>query len=219
MNDYTLYGRPGWGSALIEAQLDWYGLPWRLEDSGDLLGSDDAAQAARARLALLNPLSQVPVLVLPPERGGLVMTESAAITLHLADITGRDDLVPGPNAPERAAFLRWLTYLVANIYPCFTFGDVPERYVSTPGAAEPFADALNARIRHLWTHVEGACSRPHFLGERFSALDIYLSVMTRWRPRRAWFAENTPFLAAAAGRADEHPLLAPAWARNFRPLA
>ena len=29
---YQLFGRPGWGSALTELQLGWYGLSYRLEE-------------------------------------------------------------------------------------------------------------------------------------------------------------------------------------------
>lgn len=206
--EFILHGRPGWGSALIEAQLDAYGLPYRFVDTGDLF---DSAQA-RDTLAPLNPLAQVPTLVLPD---GQVMTESAAITLLLADLAGSDILVPGPRAPERAAFLRWLVFLVANIYPTFTYADLPERFVETPGAAQPFRDKLDAYARRLWGMVEPACGSPHFLGERFSALDIYLAVMTRWRPKPAWFAENAPLLGAAAATAAAHPWVAPMMARNF----
>jgi glutathione S-transferase len=137
---YVLHGRPGWGSALVEAQLDLYGLPYRIVDAGDLFESTEA----RARLAPLNALAQVPTLLLPD---GQVMTESAAITLHLADLAGRDDLVPGPQAPERAAFLRWLVFLVANIYPTFTYADLPERFVKTEGAAAGFRDEVDAYAR------------------------------------------------------------------------
>jgi len=56
---------------------------------------------------------------------------------------------------------------------------------------------------------------PWFLGERRSALDLYVSVMTRWQPRRAWFAEETPRLAAIAAAIDRDPKLAPVWAANF----
>lgn len=207
MDTWTLHGRPGWGSALIEAQLDWYGLPWSLQDSGDLL----ADEAARRRLQPLNPLAQVPVLVAPD---GTVLTESAAITLHLADRTGRDDLVPGPPAAERAAFLRWLVFLVANIYPTFTYGDLPERFVPE-AAADEFRDRVDAHARRLWGAVEAAAGFPHFLGARFSALDLYLAVLTRWRPGRDWFAENTPMLYGATLRAAEHEAVAAMLARNF----
>ena len=36
MSDYKLWGRAGWGSALVEAQLAWYGLPFTFEPVGDL---------------------------------------------------------------------------------------------------------------------------------------------------------------------------------------
>jgi len=208
MSDFILHGRPGWGSAIVEAQLAWYGLPFRLEDSGDLLASDEA----RTRMRPLNPLAQVPVLVLP---SGETMTESAAITLHLADLTGRDDLVPGPKAGERAAFLRWLVFIVANIYPTFTYGDIPERFVKAEGAGQGFRAELDDYAQRLWGMVEAASGSPHFLGPRFSALDIYLAVMTRWRPGAKWFVENAPKVTAAARRAGEHPAIVAVMERNF----
>jgi GST-like protein len=210
MSEFVLYGRIGWGSAIVEAQLAFYGLPFWFEDSGDLLASAQAREALRP----INPLAQVPVLLLP---GGEVMTESAAITLLLADRTGRDDLVPGPRAAERAAFLRWLVFLVANVYPTFTYADLPARFVKTEGAAEGFRAEVDGYLRRLWTVVEDAARGPWFLGERFSAVDVYLAVLTHWRPGKAWFAANAPRLAAAASRAAAVPALAPVIARNFPP--
>ncbi len=212
MTEYILHGNPGWGSALVEAQLDGYGLPWRYQASGDLFASAEA----RERLRVLNPLSQVPVLELPD---GTVMTESAAITLHLADRSGRDDFVPGPQAPERAAFLRWLVYLVANVYPTFTYADEPTRFVKDEAAARAFRAEVDAYAQRLWLAMEGAAGAPWFLGERCSAIDIYLAVMTRWRPRRDWFAQHAPRLHAAALRAEALPALSAMLARNFASAA
>src|SRR5713101_995503 len=96
---YKLYGRAGWGSTIVEAQLVWYGLPFTFEPVGDLFKEPDA----RAKLEKVNPLAQVPTLVMPD---GGVMSESAAITLLLADLTAKDTLVPSAGAPERAKFLR-----------------------------------------------------------------------------------------------------------------
>lgn len=204
---FTLFGRKGWGSAIVEAQLVFYGLPYVLEDTGDLLKDE----AARARLRALNPLAQTPTLVLP---GGRVMTESAAITLHLADITGRDDLVPGLAAAERAAFLRWLVFLVANIYPTFTYADIPDRFVPAD-AARAFRHNVNDYAATLWQQLEDEAGAPWFLGPRFSALDIYLPVMTRWRPGRDWFAKERPRLAAIVAAAEAHPALAEVLASNI----
>ncbi|MBW6507274.1 MAG: glutathione S-transferase [Rhodobacteraceae bacterium] len=205
---FRLYQMPGWGSAIIEAQLVFYGLPHELVESGDIY--EDAA--ARERLAALNPLAQVPVLVLP---SGEVMTESAAMTLYLADVAASDALVPGPGAAERAAFLRWLVFIVANIYPCFTFADVPTRLVEDAEAARAFRAKVDERACALWRAVEAAAGAPWFLGQRFSALDIYVGVMNHWRPRPAWFAAETPKLAAIARGVQARPELAAVFARNF----
>jgi GST-like protein len=208
MTKYTLYGRPGWGSVLIEAQLDALGLPYDYREVPDLFKSDEGRRA----LAPLNPLSQVPTLVLPD---GAVMTESAAITLHLADASGRDDFVPRPGHPARPQFLRWLVFLVANVYPTFTYADDPQRFVQDAGAAQAFDAAVGAYAERLWRAVEAAAGVPWFLGERFSALDVYIGTMTNWSPGRAWFEQNAPKLAAIADRALAEPRLMPAFRRNF----
>lgn len=205
---YKLYARPGWGSVLAEAQLAWYGFSYEIEDLDDLFKSADA----RGKLAPVNPLAQVPTLVLP---GGQVMTESAAITLHLADVTGSRELVPAPGEEVRPSFLRWLVFLVANVYPTFTYADDPARFVPGAAAQQGFEANVGAYREKLWRQVEGAAGAPWFLGARFSALDIYLAAMTRWRPRRPWFEENCPRLHAIALRAEAEPRLAAVWRRNF----
>lgn len=208
---FILYGRPGWGSALVEVQLIHYGLAYRQVDVGDL--SRDAA--ARAALLALNPLGQIPVLDLSD---GQRMTESAAMTLHLADLTQSDALVPGPQAPERAAFLRWLTFIVANIYPTFTFADVPSRFVDDDRAAPDFVVRVHAYAKRLWQEMEAEAARrggPWFLGARFSALDFYIAVMTQWQPGPAWFAAEAPRLSAIAAAVWQRPGLASFCSENF----
>ncbi|ANB18463.1 glutathione S-transferase family protein [Dokdonella koreensis] len=204
----TLYGRRGWGSVLIEAQLAYYDLPFRFEEVDDLFTS----ASARKALARINPLAQVPTLLLDD---GRVLTESAAITLHLADLTGRDDLVPGADAPERAAFLRWLVFLVTNLYPTFTYADEPTRFVADATAAKAFRARVDDYAQSLWRMVEHAAAAPWFLGERRSALDLYIGVMTRWRPRRPWFLAEAPKLHAIAQAIDAEPAFAGTLARNF----
>jgi GST-like protein len=206
---FKLFGRPGWGSVLVEAQLAWYGLDYTVEDIDDLFKSAEA----RARLQPLNPIAQVPTLLLP---GGEVMTESAAITLHLADVTASNDLVPSPGETERARFLRWLVFLVANIYPTFTYADDPARFVPGEEAQKGFRANVDDYAKRLWGVVDGqAVAEPWFLGHRLSAIDIYISAMTRWRPQREWFAANAPRLHAIALAADGLPQLQQVWQRNF----
>lgn len=159
---YTLLACPGWGSAIVEAMLESAGLPYAVEDLDPLKSAAD-----RERLRALNPLVQIPTLLMPD---GSAMTESAAITMHVGDHAPASGLVP----------------------------------------------AAGAYREGLWRQIEAAIEpRPWFLGSRFSALDIYLCVMTRWRPRRAWFPANCPKVNAIALAVDALPSLAKVWKRNF----
>jgi GST-like protein len=144
------------------------------------------------------PLVQVPTLILPD---GTVMTESAAIILYLDGLVPELGLVPPVKDPLRRDFLRWLMFLVAAVYPTFTTGDDP------PGADE--------HRKSLWRLVEGSVRGPWFLGERPSALDLFVSVMTRWPPRREWFAESCPRLYKLAVDVDADPRLSSVWRANF----
>jgi GST-like protein len=142
---------------------------------------------------------QLPTLVLPD---GRIVTESAAITLHLAEDTGRDDLAP---RPPRSQFLRWLIFMVANIYPTFTYSDIPARFVAGEEAEKAFKANVYAYLKRLWGMMEAEAGAPWFLGNRFTALDLYIAVMTKWRPRRAWFAGHAPRLHAIAAAAEKAP--------------
>lgn len=205
---YTLYGKAGWGSVIVEAQLDLAGLPYRIEEVDPLESAAD-----RERLAKFNPLAQLPTLILP---GGAVMTESAAITLHVGDQAPKAGLVPPAGDKTRDAFLRWLVFIVANIYPMFTVGDDTSRFVADPAAQKELRVSTENYKSRSWQIVEsGIAPKPWFLGARFSALDIYAASMTRWRPQRAWFKENCPKLYSAALAADAEPRLAKVWQRNF----
>src|SRR5215813_1531857 len=95
---YTLIGAPGWGSAIAEALLELSGLPYQVEDIDPTKPTADSK-----RLTALNPLAQVPTLLLP---NGTVMTESAAIALHLADRAPAAGLAPPPDDGARDPFLR-----------------------------------------------------------------------------------------------------------------
>ena len=205
---YVRYGREGWGSALIETQLAWYGLPYRFAQVGDLL----ADAQARDALARVNPLAQVPTLV---TAGGEVLAESLAITLWLAETNDSDDWVPLPAERSRGRFLRWLTFCVSSIYPTFTYADIPARFVPMLPAQAGFLACVDDWRERLWRMLEHEASGPWFLGERLSAIDLYIAVMSHWSPRRPWFAAHAPKLYAIATAIDALPLLQAVLNRNF----
>jgi GST-like protein len=204
---YTLYGAKGGGSMIVEAAFARARVPLGFVD----VAWDDLGWESRT-LAKLNPLGQVPSLVLPD---GTVMTESAAMILHLADVAPASDLVPSADHPTRAAFLRWLVFLVSAVYPTFTYGDVPKRWVGGDEAAAAMLRAgTDAHRERLWRYVEGGLTGPWFLGETWSALDLYLWPMTFWRPGRAWFETNCPKLHRIGVAMDADPVCVAVGKRN-----
>ncbi len=200
---WKVYGANGWGSAIAEAALAVAGIPYErvaIDMSGD-----------RAELRAHNPLAQVPTVVLPD---GSVMTESAAIVMRVADLAPHAGLVPPPDAPERASFLRWLAFLVGALYPTFTYGDYPARWAGDHGK-DALVRATDEHRMALWRQVEAAAQAPWFLGARFSAIDLYLGVMHNWRPNPPWFAEHAPKVAAIARAVSRREDLAAVWRANF----
>ena len=205
---WKLIATKGCGSVLAEAAFTLAGIPYEREEIAyDVEGPD------RDRLLALNPLGQVPTLVAPD---GGVLTESAAIVLHLDELAPSARLLPAVETRERRDALRWLVYFVAAIYPTFTFGDQPEKFVGDAGPQ--LRDSSNARREASWRQVEAFATStggPWFLGSSRSMLDVYISVMSHWRPRRAWFKANCPTLYAIATAIDVDPVLAPVLAREM----
>lgn len=121
----TLYGAPGWGSAISEVMLTLADIPYEFIN----VDGFDAPGPQRELLQRLNPLCQVPTLAL---ENGAIMTETAAIALMVLDRC--PDLAPPVGQAERQQFQRLLIWFVANVYPTFTYADYPERWV--PDAPE-----------------------------------------------------------------------------------
>jgi GST-like protein len=206
-DSYTVFSVPGWGSVLAEAMLALCSAQVRIED----VTGFDRPGAARDRLLRVNSLGQIPTLLLPD---GTVMTESAAIALLLSERYPEAGLAPAPGTPLRPAFLRRLIWIAANIYPTFTYGDYPDRWVDAD--AESLKKATDGYRERLWRQFESDVSEGGWvLGTPFSALDVYVAVMTHWQPGRDWFSANCPRLRAIAARADDHPLLEAVLRRNF----
>lgn len=205
--NHLLLGCRGCGSAIVEAAFAVAGLPLDCEEVDYGTGSP-----TRARLLEVNRLGQVPALVLP--QGGL-LTESLAIIQHVDDLAPEAGLVPKASDPTRTAFLRWSAFLVAALYPTWTYGDEPAKWVEEIQGAKQLRESTDRHRQGLWLQVEEAAGTPWFLGSRMSAIDLYIAVMTHWRPGRKWFAANTPRLLAIAEKTSATAGVADVIARNF----
>jgi GST-like protein len=207
MKRHLLLGCKGCGDAIVESAFAVAGIPLDREEVDYATGSP-----TRSRLLQVNPLGQVPTLVLPD---GRILTESLAMIHHLADLAPQAGLVPEIDDPARAQFHRWAAFVVAAIYPTFTYGDEPAKWVENVDGAKQLRESTDRHRQVLWKQAEDAALAPFFLGPRLSALDLYVTVMMRWRPGRKWFDAHAPKLVAIAETTAATPQVAAVLARHF----
>lgn len=205
----TLYAAKGGGSTIVEALFALVELDCEIRYfSWDELPGEE--------LLAVNPLGEIPALQF---ENGEILTETAAITLWLGDRFPTSGLVPSADDPRRAQFLRRLVWLVAAVYPTFTYGDHPERFVESRDGAAQLREATEQRRQNLWRQLEAELDGPWTCGAEITALDIFVAVMTCWRPRRQWFAAECPKLFTIAQRVDQLEVLHEVWRRNGLPPA
>lgn len=209
-DEYLIYGAEGSGSIPVEAALTLIGAPYRVEEIATY-----ASEAERRKMAQHNPMRQVPVLVSPQ---GETITESAAILIWLAETYPEANLAPPPGDPRRARFLRWMCFIPASIYSLYWTRDVPSRLVGDlPEAQTALLERTQQRISDCWAIMESQITPAgdFLLGDEVSVLDLYMAVVSRWRPLRPRFHQVAPRLGAVARRVDALPELVEFWPKRF----
>lgn len=206
---YVLYGMQGSGSAAIEAALDLCDARWTMVSAA----SWEPGPAFDALLAV-NPLGLVPTLVLPD---GSVLTESAAILMHLDDAFPKSGLMPtDPSA--RAQAQRGLVTIAAHCYAAIGIIDYPERWC-TPcddATAERIRAGTRAKMHRSWEiFADTFPAHPYLNGESLGALDLLAAVVSRWSGTRAHLAAARPDFLATLQRIDQHARVAPVIARHW----
>jgi len=202
---YIVHGARGSGSVAVEAALTLLGLAYSVVENAPWAGQAQADAVGR-----INPMRQVPAVILPT---GELMTESAAILIHLADTHPEAGLSPALDAPERAQFLRWMVYVPAAIYSMFWVRDEPGRLAADKAAETVILARTKQRIADCWKIMDDQVEPGRFLlGDRLSVLDLYVAMASRWTPRRRRFYDVAPKMAEVVRRVDAEPRLAAFWA-------
>ena len=206
---YTLYGSRGSGSAAIEIALGRCGVPFRI-----VRASSWEPDSAIDQLAKVNPLRQVPTLVLP---GGTVLSESAAILIHLGLAHPRSGLLPrDPSA--RAKAIRGLVFIAANCYSALGINDHPDRWTTatSKAAREQVRQGARRRLHRNWEiFADTFGARPYLGGKSPGALDILAAVVSKWAGTRAHLAESRPRFFATIGRIEAHQSVAPVFQKHW----
>ena len=171
---YQLHYFPANANAAPHMLLEEIGVPY------DLVLVDRAKNAQKSREYLkINPNGRIPTLV----EGDLIMSEAAAIMLHLVDRHAEAGLAPDVGTPERAKFYQWLTFLTNSLQEELMIWQYPDRLAGNDApATDVVRHGAEARANRFLDVIEDhlRANGPLFLGNRLSAVDFYLVMLSRW---------------------------------------
>lgn len=176
----TLYYSRSTASLVVHWLLIELGVPHELHE----LDFDKRDQKSPEYLKI-NPAGVVPTLVID----GRVLTEAAAIVMHLADMHPEADLAPALATPERAQYYRWMFFCANTLMPAYRAWFYSDEIA---GAANSDATQHHARLKleAAWQQVADHLRDhgPYLLGTQRSAADFLLTMLMRWSrnmPRQA----------------------------------
>lgn len=166
---------------------------WALEEAGAqyaYVEVDVMRGAGREPWFLeINPGGKVPVL----DDDGRIITESAAICIHVADKYPQSQLMPPAGTQERAQCYRWISFVLTELdAPLWTiakhrFGLPRERRV--PAVIETASWEFRTMVKIMATALE---TRPYLTGSSFTVADILGAHILLWaKSARLSFGSDT----------------------------
>jgi glutathione S-transferase len=190
----TLYHHPFSRAAGAVWMLEEVGVPYELRFVDFAKNEQKSASVVE-----LNPMGKLPVLT----DGDVVITESAAIGLYLADRYAAGRLAPALDDPARGTYLRWSLFAPSVIEPGVIAKGSGGQFRPSQagwGTFDAMIDAITAAIT----------GREYLLGDRFTMADVIFGGTLRFMMRvgslekRALFTAYTDRLSArpASQRAD-----------------
>ncbi len=185
-----LHYSPSDASLAPHLLLEEIGAPFELA----LVDRSLNAQKSPAYLKL-NPNGLIPVL----EDGDLVLYETAAILLHLADTHPAAHLIPALGTAERAHAYKWLMWLANTLHATVVPFFYPQRWADDASATAQVKAHADQRAGALLDLLEAELVRhggPWLLGAGFSLVDPYALMLCCWTRHFARPARALPQLGA-----------------------
>ena len=208
-----LYYSPGNASMAPHMLLEEIGAPFELRLVDRANGAHKQPEYLR-----LNPNGLIPVLV----DGELVLYETAAICLHLADTHPQAQLAPPLQSTERAHFYKWLVWCTNTLQAMLMHYFYSERMVNDGDAtaaaqvrahAEQSVGGMLAQLdAQLASH-----GKDWLLGHNFSAVDPYALMLCRWTRNFARPARSLPHVGPYLQRVLARPAVQRAFATEKLP--
>lgn len=203
---YTLYARDWAGSLAVEALLAACGAAYEVVVVGR-----KADGTYEDTFLAINPKAEVPTLQLPD---GSVMTESAAMMIHIAEQFPEAGLAPRAGEAGRAQFLRWQVFFATAAYMSNLRLFYPERYTNDAAGTEGIKARAAETLDQEFAIYAGALGGRRFMLGRFSALDIYAAMLVSWAPDPAALFTRHPNLKRMYDAVLENDAVRRVWARN-----
>jgi glutathione S-transferase len=191
-----LHYSPGDASLLPHMLLRELAIPFELR----LVDRSRNAQKSPDYMRL-NPNGRIPVLL----DGDLVLYETAAISLYLADRHPESGLAPAVGTAERAQFYKWMVHLTNTPQAEYRAYFYPHEYAADEAAPSVKA-AAEARLDGIFDRIAAQLGAgPWLLGARFSAADLFLFMLIRWGRAMTRPPRTLPELGAFAERVHARP--------------
>jgi len=134
------------------------------------------AQKSSDYLAL-NPTGQIPTLI----DGDLVLFESPAICIHLAESYPLSNLIPKLGDRNRALFFQWMMYLTNTIQAELMLCFYPQEHTKDAISATDICKVQEARITDMFALLDNELKNKMFLvGPTATACDYFLFMLAIW---------------------------------------
>ncbi|KGJ88025.1 glutathione S-transferase family protein [Thalassotalea sp. ND16A] len=134
------------------------------------------AQKSSDYLAL-NPAGRIPTLIADK----LVIFESPAICIHLAETHPSANLIPPVGDPNRALFLQWMMYLTNTVQAELMVYFYPQKHTTDTSSASHIATAQEQRITEMFELLDDELENKDFLvGNSISVCDHFLFMLAVW---------------------------------------
>jgi GST-like protein len=198
----TLFGSSGSGSAAVEMALRAAGLAHRA-----VRASEWELDSALADLRKVNPLGQIPTLVLAD---GTVLTESAAILIYLGLEYPGHQLLP-ESSSARATALRGLVFIAANCYSAVSISDYPQRWTTATSKSAQDRVRLAARTqlhRHWDMFFDTFTPALELAKSNPGALAFLAVVVSQWSGTRKHMLAKHRKVSKLLAELEAHPRIA-----------
>ncbi len=168
---------------------------WMLEEVGQpycTVVLDYGTTMKAPEYLAINPMGKVPAIT----HRGVTVTECAAICTWLADAFPEAGLAPALDDPARGAYLRWMFFGAGPLEAAVTakslglLAPADKAGMAGYGSFEQAVEALD--------HAVTSSGGPWLLGDRFTALDVYLGSQIGWGLQFRSLPERDAFKAYAA---------------------